>query len=148
VLRRVWNSPQKREQLRVIVGEDNWGDLTNALTREKIIFQTGARITGGSQTMPRQLAQREFEGTDELIPLVQQKGLVGGPVNYALRSMTGPGQPTAEALAPTLFTTNFDQQLRELMRLQSVDQLLRRQAAIRGGAVGAGAGTQAGLLSE
>lgn len=148
VLRRVWNSPQKREQLRVIVGEDNWGDLTNALTREKIIFQTGARITGGSQTMPRQLAQREFEGTDELIPLVQQKGLVGGPVSYALRSMTGPGQPTAEALAPTLFTTNFDQQLRELMRLQSVDQLLRRQAAIRGGAVGAGAGTQAGLLSE
>jgi hypothetical protein len=148
VLRRVWNSPQKRDQLRIIVGEDNWGDLTNALAREKIIFQTGSRITGGSQTMPRQLAQREFEGVDELVPLVQQKGLVGGPVNYFLRSMTGPGQPTAEALAPTLFSTNFDKQMRELMRLQSVDQMLRRQAAIRGGAVGAGAGTQAGLLSE
>jgi hypothetical protein len=148
VLRRVWNSPQKRDQLRVIVGEDNWGDLTNALAREKIIFQTGARITGGSQTMPRQLAQREFEGVDELIPSMQQKGMLRGAGDYLLRTMTGPGQPTAEALAPTLFSTNFDQQIRELMRLQSVDQMLRRQAQLRGGAVGAGVGTQSGLLSE
>lgn len=147
-LRRVWASPQKREQLKVIVGDDNWNQLTNALAREKIIFQTGARITGGSQTMPRQLAQREFEGVDELVPLVEQKGVIGGPVNYLLRSMTGPGQPTAQALAPTLFSTNFDTQMRELIRLQSLDEMLRRQAATRGGAVGAGVGTQSGFLGE
>jgi hypothetical protein len=148
VLRRVWSSPQKRDQLRVIVGERNWGDLQNALAREKILRQTDVKITGGSQTMPRQLAQREFEGTDELIPLIQQKGPIGGGTDYLLRSMTGPGQPTAQALAPTLFSTNFQRQLDELTRLQSVDEMLRRRAAARGGAIGTAVGTQSGLLGE
>jgi hypothetical protein len=149
VLRRVWASPQKRDQLRIIVGEQNWGDLTNALAREKIIFQTGARIAGGSQTQPRTLAQREFEGADELLPLIRQKGLVGGGTDYMIRSMTGPGQPTAQALAPTLFSTNFQRQMDELIRLQSLDEMLRKQAAQRAGAVGVAAGTQApGLLAQ
>jgi hypothetical protein len=147
-LRRVWSSPQKRDQLRIIVGDKNWGDLQNSLAREKIIRQTDVKISGGSQTMPRQLAQREFEGTDELIPLVQQKGIIGGGTDYLLRSLTGPGQPTAQALAPTLFSTNFQNQLQELTRLQQLDQLLRRSAAVRGGAVGTAAGTQTGLLGE
>jgi len=147
-LRRVWTNPQKRDQLRIIVGEKNWGDLQNSLAREKIIRQTDVKMAGGSQTMGRQLAQREFEGTDELIPLVQQKGIIGGGTDYLLRSLTGPGQPTAQALAPTLFSTNFQNQLQELTRLQQLDQLLRRSAAVRGGAVGTAAGTQTGLLGE
>jgi hypothetical protein len=148
VLRRVWASPEKRKQLQVIVGNDQFMDLSNSLARENIIRRTDVTMTRGSQTMERQLGQREFEGTDELIPLIRQRGLVGGAGEYALRTMTGPGQPTAEALAPTLFSTDAQRQMQELMRLQSVDELLRRRAAQMGGAVGTATGTQAGLLGE
>jgi hypothetical protein len=148
VLRRVWASPEKRKQLQVILGNNEFRDLSNSLARERVIRQSDVTISRGSQTMERQLGQREFEGTDELIPLIRQRGLVGGTGEYALRTMTGPGQPTAEALAPTLFSTDAQRQMQELMRLQSLDELLRRQAAARGGAVGAAAGTQAGLLGD
>jgi len=148
VLRRVWASPEKRRQLQVILGNDQFRDLTNSLARERMIRQTDVTLTRGSQTMERQLGQREFEGADELIPLIRQRGVMGGTGEYLLRTMTGPGQPTAEALAPTLFSTDAQRQMQELMRLQRVDELLRRRAAVMGGAVGAGAGTQAGLLGE
>lgn len=147
-LRRVWASPEKRKQLQVILGNDQFMDLSNSLARENIIRRTDVTMTRGSQTMERQLLQREFEGTDEIIPLVRQRGVLGGAGEYLLRTLTGPGQPTAEALAPTLFSTNAQQQMQELMRLQSLDELLRQRAAAMGGAVGAGAGTQAGLLGE
>jgi hypothetical protein len=148
VLRRVWSSPEKRKQLQVILGNEQFRDLSNSLAREKIIRRTDVTVTRGSQTMERQLLQREFEGTDELIPLMRQRGPISGTGEYLLRTMTGPGQPTAEALAPTLFSTDMQRQLQELTRLQSLDELLRRQAAVRGGAVGTATGTQAGLLGE
>jgi hypothetical protein len=148
VLRRVWSSSEKRKQLQVILGDEQFRELSNSLARERVIRQSDVTISRGSQTMERQLGQREFEGTDELIPLVRQRGVVGGAGEYLLRTLTGPGQPTAEALAPTLFSTNAQQQMQELMRLQSLDELLRQRAAAMGGAVGAGAGTQAGLLGE
>lgn len=148
VLRRVWSSPEKRKQLQAILGNDQFRDLSNSLARENVIRRTDATMTRGSQTMERQLLQREFEGTDELLPLIRQRGPIGGTGEYLLRTMTGPGQPTAEALAPTLFSTDAQRQMQELMRLQSLDELLRRQAAARGGAVGTAAGTQAGLLGD
>jgi hypothetical protein len=148
VLRKVWASPEKRKQLQIILGNEQFRDLSNSLAREKIIRRTDVTMTRGSQTMERQLLQREFEGTDELIPLMRQRGPISGTGEYLLRTMTGPGQPTAEALAPTLFSTDMQRQLQELTRLQSLDELLRRQAAVRGGAVGAATGTQAGLLGE
>lgn len=147
VLRRVWKSPEKRNQIRVFLGDDAYNDLSNQLVRENVIRQTDVKITGGSQTMPRQLAQREFEGEEGLIPQVATGGLRGG-VNYLLRTATGPGQPTAETLAPTLFSTDIGRQIEALTRLQSLDELLRRQAAGLGGAVGTGAGTATGLLGE
>jgi len=148
VLRRVWASPEKRKQLQVILGNEQFRDLSNSLARERVIRQSDVTISRGSQTMERQLGQREFEGTDELIPLIRQRGILGGTGEYALRTMTGPGQPTAEALAPTLFSTDAQRQMQELMRLQGVDELLRRRAAQMGGAVGAATGTQAGLLGD
>jgi hypothetical protein len=148
VLRRVWASPEKRKQLQVILGNDQFRDLSNSLARENVIRRTDATMTRGSQTMERQLLQREFEGTDELLPLIRQRGPIGGTGEYLLRTMTGPGQPTAEALAPTLFSTDVQRQMQELTRLQSLDELLRRQAAARGGAVGTAVGTQAGLLGD
>jgi hypothetical protein len=147
-LKKVWASTERRRQLQVILGNEQFRDLTNSLARERVIRQTDVTMTRGSQTMERQLLQREFEGTDELIPLVRQRGVLGGTGEYLLRTMTGPGQPTAEALAPTLFSTDAQRQMQELMRLQSLDELLRKRAATIGGAVGAGAGTQAGLLGE
>lgn len=148
VLRRVWASPEKRRQLQVILGNEQFRDLSASLARENVIRRTDVTLTRGSQTMERQLGQREFEGTDELLPLIRQRGALGGTGEYLLRTMTGPGQPTAEALAPILFSTDAQRQMQELMRLQSLDELLRRRAAAMGGAVGAGAGTQAGLLGE
>ena len=148
VLRRVWSSPEKRKQLQVILGNEQFRDLSNSLARERVIRQSDVTISRGSQTMERQLGQREFEGRDELLPLMRQQGIVSGTGEYLLRTMTGPGQPTAEALAPTLFSTDAQRQMQELMRLQSLDELLRRRAAQMGGAVGAATGTQAGLLGD
>jgi hypothetical protein len=147
VLRRVWKSPEKRDQLKVFLGDDTYNDLSTQLARENVIRQTDIKLTGGSPTQPRQLAQREFEGEEGLIPQVATGGMRGG-LNYLLRTATGPGQPTAEALAPTLFSTDVGQQIQALTRLQTLDELLRRQAAGLGGAVGAGAGTATGLLGE
>jgi len=147
VLRKVWGSPEKRDQLAVFLGNDTFNDLSGQLAREKIIRQTDVKLAGGSQTQPRTLAQREFEGSEELIPMVAQQGL-GGLRQYALRTLTGPGQPTAEALAPTLFSTDAGKQIEALSRLQLLDDLLRKQAAATGAVGGLGGGTAAGLLGE
>jgi hypothetical protein len=147
VLRRIWGSPEKRDQLSVFLGQDAFQDLSEQLLRERVIRQTDVRMMGGSQTQPRTLAQREFEGAEELIPMVAQQGL-GGLRQYALRTMTGPGQPTAEALAPTLFSTDVGKQIEALTRLQRLDDLLRQQAAAAGAVGGVGGGAAAGLLGE
>lgn len=147
VLRRVWGSPEKRSQMKVLLGEDTYNDLSQQLLREKVIRQTDVKITGGSQTQPRTLAQREFEGQEELIPMVAQQGL-GGVRQYLMRTMTGPGQPTAEALAPTLFSTDIGKQMEALTRLQMLDELLTKRAAATAGIGGVGGGTAAGLLGE
>jgi hypothetical protein len=95
VLTRVWGSPEKRNQIQVLLGEDAYNTLTSQLAREKLIRQTDAKLIGGSQTMPRQLAQREFEGEEGLIPRVVERGPIRGGIDYILRTATGPGQPTA-----------------------------------------------------
>lgn len=148
VLTRVWGSPEKRNQIQVLLGEDAYNTLTSQLAREKLIRQTDAKLAGGSQTMPRQLAQREFEGEEGLIPSVVERGPIRGGIDYVLRTATGPGQPTAEALAPTLFSTERMRQISDLTRLQRLDELLRQQAARSAGVTGAGAGAGAGLLGE
>jgi hypothetical protein len=148
VLRKVWSSPEKRKQLQIILGNDQFRDLSNSLARERVIRQTDVTMTRGSQTMERQLGQRELEGEDRLFPLMVQQGPVSGAKEYLLRTMTGPGQPTAEALAPTLFSIDAQRQMQDLMRLQGLDELLRQEAARMGGRVGAATGTQAGLLGD
>jgi hypothetical protein len=147
-LRRVWGSPEKRDQVRVFLGDDTFQDLTGLLEREKVIRTTDVTMMRGSQTQPRSLAQREFEGEQELLPMMGQRGVVRGGIDYLLRSATGPGQPTAETLAPSLYSTDAARQLETLARLQGLDQLLRQEAARSAGMVGTGVGTQAGLLGE
>lgn len=147
-LRRVWGSPEKRDQIRVFLGDDTFQDLTNLLAREKVIRTTDVTMMRGSQTQPRTLAQREFEGEQELVPMMGQRGIVRGGIDYLLRSATGPGQPTAQALAPSLYSTDAARQMQKLMQLQELDQILRQEAARSAGVVGTGVGTQAGLLGD
>jgi hypothetical protein len=147
-LRRVWGSPEKRDQLQVFLGPETFQDLTNQLAREKVIRQTDVRMMGGSPTQRRQLAQREFEAEEGLVPQMAERGVVRGGIDYLLRSATGPGQPTAEALAPTLFSTDYSRQLEAMTRLRALDDLLRQEAARSAGAIGTGVGVQSGLLGE
>lgn len=147
-LRRVWGSPEKRDQIKVFLGEDTFNDLSSQLLREKVIRQTDIGMSRQSATVPRQIQRQEFEGETGMIPQMVEQGPVRGAINYLLRTATGPGQPTAEALAPTLFSTDVMQQIQALTRLQSLDELLRRQAAQSAGVVGTGGGTAAGLLGE
>lgn len=147
VLRRVWGSPEKRAQLSVFLGDDALMDLTARLEREKVIRTTDVRMMGGSQTQGRTLAQREFEGQDELIPQMMDRGVLGGLRNYALRTMTGPGQPTAEQLAKTLYSLDLPTQQAAIQRLQSLDEILARAAARSAGVAGTAGGTS-GLLGD
>jgi hypothetical protein len=147
-LRKVWGSPEKRDQLQVFLGPETFQDLTNQLAREKVIRQTDVRMMGGSPTQRRQLAQREFEAEEGLIPQMADRGMVRGGLDYILRSATGPGQPTAQALAPTLFSTDPASQLQTMMRLRGLDELLRQEAARSAGVVGTGVGVQSGLLGD
>lgn len=104
-------------------------------------------MMGGSQTQPRTLAQREFEGRDELVPQIAERGVLGAARNYLLQTMTGPGQPTAEQLARTLYALDLPTQQAAIQRLQSLDELLTREAARTAGVAGT-AGGMSGLLGD
>jgi hypothetical protein len=148
VLRRVWKSTEKQSQIRALLGDDAFNDLSSRLVREKVIRETDVRMLSGSQTQPRTLLQREFEGRDELIPQLAEKGVAGTARNYLLRTMTGPGQPTAEQLARTLYSLDLPTQQATIGRLQSLDEILAREAARSAGVVGTGVGVQSGLLGD
>jgi hypothetical protein len=148
VLSRVWSSPEKRDQIRVFLGDDTYNQLTTQLGREKLIRQTDVKLTGGSPTQPRQLAQREFEAEEGIVPQMAERGVLRGGLDYLLRSNTGPGQPTAQALAPTIFSTDVARQLETMNRLRGLDELLRQEAARAAGTAGTGAGISAGLLGD
>jgi hypothetical protein len=147
VLRRVWKSTEKQNQIRALLGEDAFSDLSNRLVREKVIRETDVGMMRGSQTQPRMLLQREFEGRDELIPQIAERGVTGATRNYLLRSMTGPGQPTAEQLARTLYSLDLPTQQSAIQRLQSLDEILTREAARSAGVAGT-AGGLSGLLGD
>ena len=147
VLSRVWGNDFKRKQVQSILGPDEYNKLTNQLAREKLIRQTDAKMMGGSQTQPRQQATKEFEGETELVPSMIERGPVAGGVDYLLRSMTGPGQRTAEALAPIIYSRNPQQNIENLRQLQRLDEILRQEAARAAGVSGV-IGGQTGLLGE
>ena len=106
---------------------------------------TDVRLLGSSQTQPRQVAQAEFEGATELVPQMGQKGIVRGGLDYLLRSATGPGQRSAETIAPELFSTNPAMQANMVQRLGLLDEYLKQQAIRQ--SVGAGVvGTTPSLL--
>jgi len=127
-IKRTFGSPEKRDQIKVLIGDDAFKNLELQLGREKAIRSTDIQITGGSPTQRRTEAAREFEGSTELVPQMAEKGLVKGGMDYLLRSVTGPGTRTAERLAPDLFSVDPAQQAKVIDRLKLLDEYLRNQA--------------------
>ena len=135
-VRRTFGSPEKRDQIRVLIGDDAFNTLESQLAREKAIRTTDIKLTGGSPTQPRATAQAEFEGATELVPQLTNKGVLRGATDYLLRSATGTGSRTAEQLAPDIFSINPNVQANMLDRLLSLDEYLKRQAIQQGTATG------------
>jgi hypothetical protein len=127
-IKRTFGSPEKRDQIKVLIGDDAFKNLEMQLGREKAIRSTDIQITGGSPTQRRTEAAREFEGSTELVPQMAEKGLVKGGMDYLLRSVTGPGTRTAETLAPDLYSIDPAQQAKVIDRLKLLDEYLRNQA--------------------
>jgi hypothetical protein len=127
-IKRTFGSPEKRDQIKVLIGDDAFKNLEMQLGREKAIRSTDIQITGGSPTQRRTEAAREFEGSTELVPQMAEKGLVKGSMDYLLRSVTGPGTRTAETLAPDLYSVDPAKQAQIIDRLKLLDEYLRNQA--------------------
>lgn len=145
-VRRTFGSPEKREQIRVLIGDDAFTTLESQLAREKAIRGTDVKLTGGSQTQPRATAQAEFEGETELVPQLANKGLIRGATDYLIRSATGTGARTAEQLAPDLFSINPNVQANMLNRLLQLDELLKQQSIQQGTTSGIVGGSAQSLL--
>jgi len=127
-IKRTFGSPEKRDQIKVLIGDDAFKNLEMQLGREKAIRSTDIQITGGSPTQRRTEAAKEFEGSTELVPQMAEKGLVKGGMDYLLRSVTGPGGRTAETIAPDLYSIDPAQQAKVIDRLKLLDEYLRNQA--------------------
>jgi hypothetical protein len=127
-IKRTFGSPEKRDQIKVLIGDDAFKNLEMQLGREKAIRSTDIQITGGSPTQRRTEAAREFEGSTELVPQMAEKGLVKGGMDYLLRSVTGPGTRTAETIAPDLYSIDPARQAQIVDRLKLLDEYLRNQA--------------------
>ena len=128
LVKRTFGSPEKRDQIKELIGKDAFDTLEIQLGREKNIRSTDIRVLGGAQTQPRQMAQKEFEGATELVPQIAEKGVMRGATDYLLRAVSGVGSRTAEQIAPDLFTTNPQAQRQLVDRLSLLDEYLRQQA--------------------
>jgi hypothetical protein len=127
-IKRTFGSPEKRDQIKVLIGDDAFKNLELQLGREKAIRSTDIQITGGSPTQRRTEAAKEFEGSTEIVPQMAEKGIVKGGMDYLLRSVTGPGGRTAETLAPDLYSIDPARQAQVIDRLGLLDEFLRKQA--------------------
>jgi hypothetical protein len=145
LVKRTFGAPEKRDQIKILIGDDAFNTLESQLKRESTMRSTDVRLLGSSQTQPRQVAQAEFEGATELVPQMGQKGIVRGGLDYLLRSATGPGSRSAETIAPELFSTSPIVQSDMVKRLGLLDEYLKQQAIRQ--SVGAGVvGTTPSLL--
>jgi hypothetical protein len=135
-VRRTFGSPEKRDQIKVLIGDDAFTTLEFQLAREKAIRGTDVKLIGGSPTQPRATAQADFEGGTELVPQLANKGLMRGATDYLIRATTGTGSRTAEQLAPDLFSINPNVQANMLNRLLNLDEYLKQQSIRQGTTTG------------
>lgn len=143
----VYGSPEKREILKALVGEEQFTQLERQFLRERAIRRTDDTIRGNSKTAERQAGMKDLEG-DNLLVQAATQGPLRTAANYVLRTGSGVAQPTADALSPMLFSTNRTNQLENLRRLTELDRQFRATAAGRGTFTGTGAGGGMGLLQD
>lgn len=144
----VYGSPEKREILKALVGDDEFVRLEQQFAREKTMRRVGDKIRGNSGTVERQIARDDFEAETNLANAVVSRGPVRGGLDYILRSGSGVPQATADALGPMLFSTNPRAQQMTLQQLQALDRQLRARAAGRGAFGGSSTGAGGGLLND
>ena len=114
----VFGSPVKRERLRTLVGEAEFEQLQTQMRREAAIRRTDDTIRGGSQTAQRQLGADDL-GSADMLSQIANQGLVSTAFN-AVRRRLSVGQGTADALAPTLFSTDPRVMMEAATRLEQV----------------------------
>jgi hypothetical protein len=148
LIREVYGSPDKRELLKAVVGDNEFARLEQQFARERAIRRTDDTIRGNSKTPQRQAGMADLEADTTLVPSIINQGAVRGPVNYLLRSGTGVAQPTSDRLAPHLFSTDPKQQTKTIQQLLEMDQQMRRRAAAMGTFSGSTTGAASGLLSN
>jgi hypothetical protein len=150
LIREVYGSPDKRELLKAVVGDEQFGRLEQQFARERAIRRTDDTIRGNSRTATRQAGMADLEADTTVLPAVLNQGLMKGGTNYLLRSGTGVAQPTADALSPMLFSTNPQSQMQTIQQLLRMDQAMRARAAAMGSGAGTagGAGSAGGLLGN
>lgn len=143
----VYGSNEKRQIIKELVGPE-FGQLEYQMMREQTMRRTDDTIRGNSATARRTAGQNSLEADTGLVPSIAEKGAMRGITDYILRSATGPGQATADALSSPLFSTNLSEQLATLNRLSSMDKLLKERAAKQGVKVGLGSSALTGLLGD
>lgn len=148
LVRVVYGSPEKRDIIRALVGDDEFTKLEQQFARERSIRRTDDKIRGNSSTVERQIARDDFEADTSLVPSILNQGLIRGPVSYALRSGSGVPQATADRLGPMMFSTDPAAQQLTLQQLMALDRQLRARAAGRGTFSGTATGGGAGLLGD
>ena len=142
----VYGSNEKRQIIKELVGPE-FGQLEYQMMREQVMRRTDDTIRGNSATARRTAGQNSLEAETGLVPSIAEKGAMRGVTDYILRSATGPGQATADALSSPLFSTNLGEQLATLNRLSSMDKLLKDRAVKQGVKSGVLSG-QFGLLGD
>ncbi len=148
LVRVVYGSPEKRDILKALVGEEDFANLEQQFLREKAIRRTDDTLRGGSNTAERQAGMADLEADSTVVNSIMNRGALRGSLDYLLRSGTGVAQPTAEALGPMLFSTKPAAQRQTLKQLVELDKKLRQIAAGRGAYTGASTGAGAGLLGD
>jgi hypothetical protein len=142
----LYGSPEKREILRSLVG-DEFPTLEAQMLRERAIRRTDDTVRGNSATVGRDIARKDLEGDTNVMQSIVQQGPLRGGIDYVLRSGTGVAQPTADALGPMLFSNDGPAMRNLLRQIEEMDQRMRQRAAAMGAGTGSAAGAGGSLLT-
>jgi hypothetical protein len=97
------NSKNDRDKMRVVFGEEVAGELINALRAQQRMMQVGGRVTGGSQTAPRQQDVQLVGQGDVSLQVPPLTQIPGRAANLLANAALGARRrANADALTPLL----------------------------------------------
>ncbi len=135
-LSRMLRNPAFRQKISAVM--PNTGatvDLLNTIRAEAIKKHTANTVGRGSQTHPRQVAEKQLGGQQSIAADMSKEGMA----RRLLTALTGPREATVQTLGNKLMTTNTNEQ-------RALLEALRRKPSVDLGAFGAGL-TAGGLSS-